>query len=607
MLPTFPRRIVFIVDNSGSQTNLYPFMVDNSNAGIEIYGATINGNVSLTGEWLDLYVNSAAFMVRDTEQARISDIRITQAWDALRVAGDSDGFEISNVWVSDVRDDAFENDNPVSGAIRNSLFDGVFSGISLGHKNMADASHEVLELDGVLMRMESYLFKGQMTHQSPFKMESKSPQLSITDSVIAIDNVNHVGDSRLKMAWDKTIHSSNNVFLNLSNDPLPSDYPMPPAGWTVLQGQQARDYWDAAREDWIATRGDDAGPEDGGSQEPVIRPDDDNDAADGSEALTLEGTSGDDQLTGSAGDDALLGKQGSDELLGGGGSDELRGGSGSDKLFGGSGKDDMYGGAGGDELRGGSGNDDLRGRKGNDALSGGTGEDVLTGGAGKDVFIFNTAPDGSTNVDTITDFKPGTDKIALDTSVFTSLKGGGDTLDAAFFEIAARADDSNDHIMYKWKTGELFYDADGSGSGKQIKIAQFDKRLDLDHTDFVVIGEQEPAVDSDGNWNGEDIITFEALPADGSFQEISGFAPGSDKFVFDSSAFTALQDQQGGMLDETHFEIAARADDIDDYVMYKWKTGELFYDADGRGGSDQIKIAQLDAQMALDHSDFLVL
>ena len=475
------------VSNTGSQTNLYPFLVDKARDGIDIYGTTIEGTVPLTGEWLQLYTNSAAVMVRDTIEADVYDMRISQAWDALRVAGDSDGFEISNVWVSDVRDDAFENDNPVSGAIRNSLFDGVFSGISLGHKNMADASHEVLELDGVLMRMESYLFKGQMTHQSPFKMESKSPQLSITDSVIAIDNVNHVGDSRLKMAWDKTIHSSNNVFLNLSNDPLPSDYPMPPAGWTVLQGQQARDYWDAAREDWIATRGDDAGPEDGGSQEPVIRPDDDNDAADGSEALTLEGTSGDDQLTGSAGDDALLGKQGSDELLGGGGSDELRGGSGSDKLFGGSGKDDMYGGAGGDELRGGSGNDDLRGRKGNDALSGGTGEDVLTGGAGKDVFIFNTAPDGSTNVDTITDFKPGTDKIALDTSVFTSLKGGGDTLDAAFFEIAARADDSNDHIMYKWKTGELFYDADGSGSGAQVQIAQMDAQLDLGASDFLLI------------------------------------------------------------------------------------------------------------------------
>ena len=226
--------------------------------GIEIYGATINGNVSLTGEWLDLYVNSAAFMVRDTEQARIHDIRITQAWDGLRVAGDSDGFEISNVWISDVRDDAFENDNPVSGSIRDSLFEGVFSGISLGHPNMADASHEVLEIDGLLMRMESYLFKGRMTHQSPFKMESKSSQLSISNTVIAIEDVNHIGDSRLQLAWDKTIHSSNNVFLNLSDDPLPSDYPMPPAGWEILEGQEARDYWDAAQTDWIASHDGDA-------------------------------------------------------------------------------------------------------------------------------------------------------------------------------------------------------------------------------------------------------------------------------------------------------------------------------------------------------------
>ncbi|NSY39569.1 hypothetical protein [Leisingera sp. ANG59] len=503
----------WIVDNEGSQTNLYPFLVDNANAGIDIYGATINGNVSLTGEWLDLYVNSAAFMVRDTEQARISDIRITQAWDALRIAGNSDGFEISNVWVTDVRDDAFENDNPVSGAIRNSLFDGVFSGISLGHKNMADASHEVLEIDGLLMRMESYLFKGQMTHQSPFKMESKSPQLSITDSVIAIDNVNHIGDSRLQLAWDKTIHSSNNVFLNLSDDPLPSDYPMPPSGWTVLEGQEARDYWDAAQADWIASHDGDALPDEGGNQ------------PDESDALEPEAPQPDPEPD-------------------------------------------------------------------QDPAA----ETPVTG-------------DNGSLADGVSLSLAG--KIVLDNTVFTSLETGPDgearTLDAAHFEVAARADDIDDYIMYKWKTGELFYDADGRGSAKQVKIGQFDRRLDLDHTDFVVVGEQAPTVDSDGTWNGEDIIAFDAVPADGSFQEISGFAPGSDKFVFDSSAFTALQDQQGEMLDEAHFEIAARADDIDDYVIYKWKTGELFYDADGSGGSDQVKIAQLDAQMALDHSDFLVL
>lgn len=244
------------VANAGDTMNRYPFLVDNATSGISVYGATIDGTVSMTGEWLQLYVNSAAFMIRDSALAKVYDLRISDAWDALRVAGDSEGFEISNVWVSDVRDDAFENDNPVSGSISDSLFDGVFSGISLGHKNMADARNEVLVLDNVLIRMESYLFKGEMTHQSPFKLESLSPKLQITNTVIAIDDVDHVGQPRLQLAWDKTIASSNNVFLNLSDTPLPADYPTPPAGWTVLQGQAARDYWTTAQQAWVDSRGD---------------------------------------------------------------------------------------------------------------------------------------------------------------------------------------------------------------------------------------------------------------------------------------------------------------------------------------------------------------
>ena len=87
----------------------------------------------------------------------------------------------------------------------------------------------------------------------------------------------------------------------------------------------------------------------------------------------------------------------------------------------------------------------------------------------------------------ITDFKTGTDKIVLDTSVFRSLSSGADTLDETLFEIASRADDGNDYIMYKWKTGELFYDADGSGGGAQVKIAQLDVQLDLEASDFLLI------------------------------------------------------------------------------------------------------------------------
>jgi len=495
----------WIVANTGSSTNRYPFLVENANTGIDIFGATFEGTVSQTADWSDAYINSAALMVRNTKDADVHDIRISQPWDGIRVAGNTQGFDIYNVWITDVRDDAIENDGGASGTIRDSLFDGVFSGISLGNKNSPDSTNEVVIIDNVLMRMQSYLYKGQTTHASPMKMYDNSPMLRITDSVFAVEDPDHIHNWLLDLAWDKTIESSGNVFLNLSDKPLPSDYPTPPSGWTVLQGQAARDYWEEARDDWIATHEGDGDPTSGDGT--VEDPDD---STDGSDSETFNGTSdddlisgksGDDMVTGRAGNDQLTGKSGNDMLYGGDGGDQLYGGDGRDQLYGGKGNDLLYGGNGNDLLYGGNGNDQLAGGSGNDQLTGGGGTDylfgkggadTLTGGADNDYFVFDTTtPSAGTNIDFITDFVAGSDKIILDTSVFTSLATGApgemQTLGEEFFEVAKRADDSNDYIMYKWKTGQLFYDPDGRGGEAQVQIAQLEERLDIDYSDFLVI------------------------------------------------------------------------------------------------------------------------
>jgi hypothetical protein len=117
-----------------------------------------------------------------------------------------------------------------------------------GHKN-------VVTIDHVLLRSEVFLYKGEMTHVSPLKMDKGdpdiTPSLRITNSIFAIEDVNHHGQERLQKAWDKTIESSGNTFLNLSDTPLPKGYPLPGQGWTILQGQAARTYWEAARSKWI--------------------------------------------------------------------------------------------------------------------------------------------------------------------------------------------------------------------------------------------------------------------------------------------------------------------------------------------------------------------
>jgi hypothetical protein len=103
------------------------------------------------------------------------------------------------------------------------------------------------------------------------------------------------------------------------------------------------------------------------------------------------GTKDNDTLTGTEGNDFLNGRNGNDSLIGNAGNDILIGGNGKDFLVG----------SGGDDL--------LNGDNGSDTLRGGLDTDTLTGGNGQDIFVFASGE----GIDTITDFKLGTDQIGL--------------------------------------------------------------------------------------------------------------------------------------------------------------------------------------------------
>jgi hypothetical protein len=104
-----------------------------------------------------------------------------------------------------------------------------------------------------------------------------------------------------------------------------------------------------------------------------------------------------------------IGGSGNDTLTGTAGNDSLNGGNGNDSLIGNAGNDTLIGGNGTDFLVGSAGNDLLNGDNGNDTLRGGLGNDTLTGGNGQDIFVFASGE----GIDTINDFKLGTDKIGL--------------------------------------------------------------------------------------------------------------------------------------------------------------------------------------------------
>jgi len=105
---------------------------------------------------------------------------------------------------------------------------------------------------------------------------------------------------------------------------------------------------------------------------------------------------------------------------------------------------------------------------GDDKLYGGAGKDTLTGGAGLDRFIFDAAL-GTSNVDKITDFTAADDALYLDRSIFSAIGSGA--LAASAFVAGTAAGDANDRILYDSATGNVWYDADGSGAGAAVMFA----------------------------------------------------------------------------------------------------------------------------------------
>ncbi|MDW9899134.1 hypothetical protein GOB10_25855 [Sinorhizobium meliloti] len=236
---------------------------------------------------------------------------------------------------------------------------------------------------------------------------------------------------------------------------------------------------------------------------------------------TIKGNAGANTIDGKGGNDILVGGLGADKLIGGLGTDTASYGSATagviaylaksstntgeaagdtfssienligsrfhDRLYGDGANNRITGGAGNDYLSSIGGQDVIKGESGNDTVNGGAGSDILSGGSGNDVFVF-TAALSSTNIDRITDFSVPSDSMHLDNAVFTKLTATGGLAASAFAANATgAATDKYDRIIYETDTGKLFYDADGSGSGKAIQFATLSAGLSLTSADFFVI------------------------------------------------------------------------------------------------------------------------
>jgi Ca2+-binding RTX toxin-like protein len=230
----------------------------------------------------------------------------------------------------------------------------------------------------------------------------------------------------------------------------------------------------------------------------------------------INGTAGNDTLTGTGGDDTINGFDGNDLFLAGstGGNDVIDGGAGRDSIeF----KEratsaitvdfvtgTITGGAPGtisftnieriltgnfnDTLTGNAAGQTLTGQGGSDTIWGAGGVDTLWGAAGTDTFVFREM--GTANADRISDFATGSDKLHLDDAAFTAIGASGNFAagDGRFAaNSSGTAADTNDRVVFNTSTGQLYYDADGSGSGASQLIATVQTGATVAATDIVVI------------------------------------------------------------------------------------------------------------------------
>jgi Ca2+-binding RTX toxin-like protein len=164
-------------------------------------------------------------------------------------------------------------------------------------------------------------------------------------------------------------------------------------------------------------------------------------------------------------------------------------------IVGTAGNDDMSGTAGNDSIFGLAGNDTIFANGGDDWVQGGAGNDSVSGGSGQDRYAF--AESGATNADQILNYGSGWDSVHLDAAGFGAIGATGRFAggDVRFFAAAGATSghDADDRIVYNTSTGQLFYDADGSGAGASQLIATFTGAPSMAATDITVFGTATPS------------------------------------------------------------------------------------------------------------------
>ena len=111
---------------------------------------------------------------------------------------------------------------------------------------------------------------------------------------------------------------------------------------------------------------------------------------------------------------------------------------------------------------GNAGNNAIQGNLRDNILDGGMGQDLLMGGGGRDTFVFSHS--GDLHADSIIDYVPGVDKIAVRGSAFGLASGTPHD-----YVLNGQATSMNPTFIRMGSAGtaqSIYFDADGVGAGK---------------------------------------------------------------------------------------------------------------------------------------------
>lgn len=150
------------------------------------------------------------------------------------------------------------------------------------------------------------------------------------------------------------------------------------------------------------------------------------------------------------------------------------------------------------DVIGGAGSDNISGGLGDDHITGGLGSDTMTGGDGNDTFIYKLtdAFDGMSGsfVDSVTDFTYGADHLQLDHVTFAALSFTGTNVgqsqlnanDLYFGNLTDyTAQNNNEHLIYDFDSGNLYYDESGSQAGANDAILVANVHGSIDNSSIV--------------------------------------------------------------------------------------------------------------------------